>query len=87
MCEYQLQIIDDNNFSLGKNKSLCNLGNKIKYKFHYQNLTLFKFRVTLFKKKLYRILEFKQESFLKPYIERNTEFRRETEKEGNKIKK
>ena len=48
---------------------------------------MFKFRVTLFKKKLYRILEFKQESFLKPYIERNTEFRKETEKEGNKIKK
>ena len=34
-----------------------------------------------------RILEFKQEPFLKPYIERNTELRGEEEKEGNKIKK
>ena len=29
----------------------------------------------------------KQETFLKPYIERNTELQREAEKEGNKIKK
>ena len=31
--KYQLQIIEDNNFSLGKNKKLIpNLGNKRKYK-------------------------------------------------------
>ena len=32
------------------------------------------------------MLEFKQEPFLKQYIERNTKLRREAEKEGNKIK-
>ena len=33
-----------------------------------------------------RILEFKQEPFLKPYIKRNTQLQREAKKEGNKIK-
>ena len=37
--KYQLQIIEDNNFSLGKNKKLiANLGNKRKCKLHNQNL-------------------------------------------------
>ena len=36
---------------------------------------------------IHRILEFKQELFLKPYIERNVELWREAEKENNKIKK
>ena len=38
-------------------------------------------------KKIHRILEFKQEPLLKPYIKRNTDLRREAEKEGNKRKK
>ena len=38
----QLQIIEDNNFSFGKIKKLIlNLGNKRKYKLHYQNLKLY----------------------------------------------
>ena len=38
LSKYQLQIMKDNNFSLGKSKKLIpNLGNKIKYKLHYQN--------------------------------------------------
>ena len=45
--------------------------------------TLFKFRVSV--KKIDRILEFKQKTFLKPYIERNTDFWKEAKKEDNKI--
>ena len=38
LSEYQLQIIESNNFSLGKNKKLIpNLSNKRKYKLNYQN--------------------------------------------------
>ena len=36
---------------------------------------------------LIKILEFKQERFLKPYIKCSTDLRREAEKEGNQIKK
>ena len=35
----------------------------------------------------HRILEFKKEPFLKPYIERNTDLPIEAEKERNKIKR
>ena len=62
------------------------LVNKRKYKFHQQNLKLY-LNLGLQLKKIHRILEFKQEPFLKPYIKHNTDLRRESEKEGNKIKK
>ena len=32
-------------------------------------------------------MELRQEPLFKPYIERNTDFQREVEKEGNQIKK
>ena len=84
--EYQLQIIEDNNFSFGKNKKLIpNLGNKRKCKLHYQNLKLYLNLGLQFK--IQKILEFKQVPFLKTYIEHNTELQRGAEKEGNKIKK
>ena len=42
LSKYKLQIIEDNSFSLGKNKKLfSNLRIKRKYKFHYQNLKLY----------------------------------------------
>ena len=38
LSEYQLQIIEENELSLGKNEKLIpNLGNKI-YKLHYKNV-------------------------------------------------
>ena len=47
LSKYKLQIIEDNNFSLGKNKKLFpNLRIKRKYKLHYQNLKLY-FRLGL----------------------------------------
>ena len=86
LSKYQLQITEDDNFFLGKNKKLIlNLGNKRKYKFHYQNIKLY-LNVGLQLKKIHRILEFKQEPFLKPYIKHNTDFRREAEKESKKGK-
>ena len=40
--EYQLQIIENNGFSLVKNKKLTpNPGNERKYKLRYQNLKLY----------------------------------------------
>ena len=66
-------------------KLILNLGNKIKCKLHYQNLKLY-LDLGLQLKTFHRMLELKQEPFLKPYIKRNTDWRREAEKEGNKIK-
>ena len=85
LLKYQLQIIEDNSFSLSKNEKnlISNLSNKTKCKLHYQNLRLYSV-LGLQLKEIHRILEFKQEPFLKLYMERNTDLRRETEKEGNK---
>ena len=87
LSECQLQIIEGNNFSFGKNKKrIPNLDTKRKYKLHYQKLNFsLKFRVTM--KKNHRILEFKQEVLLKLYIEDNIDLRREAKKEGYKFKK
>ena len=46
--------------------------------FHYKNLQLY-LRLRLKTKKLYRVLEFDQSKWLKPYIEFNAE-KMETEK-------
>ena len=49
MCEYHLQIKEDNDF-LGKNGSLIpSLGNKTKYKLQYHNLQLYLELKLLFK--------------------------------------
>ena len=48
---YQLQIIEDDNFSLDKNKRLIpSLGNKTKYKLFYQSLKLYLHLVLQLKK-------------------------------------
>ena len=84
LSEFQLQIIEDNSFSLSKNENLIsNLNNKTKYKLRYQNLRISSI-LGLQLKEIQRILEFKQETILKSYTEPNTELRREAEKEGNK---
>ena len=58
LSKYQLQILEDNNFSFSKNKKLIpNLGNKGKYKTPLSELkTLFKFSVRI--KKIIRTIEF-----------------------------
>ena len=71
LSEYQLQIIEDTDFSLGKNKKLVlNLSNK-KIQISLSKLkTSLKFRVTT--RKNIRLLDFKQEPFSK-HVERNTD--------------
>ena len=71
LSKYQLQIIEDTDFSLGKNKKLVlNLSNK-KIQISLSKLkTSLKFRVTT--KKNIRLLHFKQEPFSK-HVERNTD--------------
>lgn len=78
LSNYQLQM-ENNSCFLGKNEKLStNLGNKQKSKLHYQNKKLH-LKLQLEFGKFYRVLRFKQKSFLKPYIERYAEFQREAE--------
>ena len=47
----------------------------------------FLYKLGLQLKRFHRILESKQDPFLKPYIKHNRDVQREAEKEGNKLKK
>ena len=76
LSDHQLQIIKYNTLSFGINKKrILNLNNKRKYKL--QNLIQISkpeisLGLGLKLKEIHKILEFKQEPFLKPYIEHNT---------------
>ena len=59
---------------------------KEKYVLHYENLQLY-LRLRLKLNKIYRILEFNQSHWLKPYIEFNKQKRIEAEKSGDKDRK
>ena len=85
LSEYQLKIIGGNTFFLLKNKKLIpSLDSKRNYKLHCQNLKLYlNFELQL--KKINRVLKFKREQYLRPYIENTTDFQKEAGKEGNKI--
>jgi hypothetical protein len=57
-------------------KLLTTLEDKEKYVLHYKNLQLY-LRLGMKLKKIHRILEFQQEAFMKPYVEFNTNMRKQ----------
>jgi hypothetical protein len=72
LSEYSKQL--KSKLSLGTSnikKLVPNLNNKSKYVLHYRNLKLY-ISLGLVLKKVYRVLQFRQEAWLKPYIDFNT---------------
>ena len=80
LSEYQLKIADLYNIPIGNVKKLVP---NFLYVLHYEKLKLY-FRLGLKLKKIYRVLEFNQSQWLKPYIEFNTQKRIEVEKNNDK---
>ena len=64
-------------------KLACNLRNKKKYIAHIKSLKQ-ALDHGLKLKKVYRIIEFNQEAWLKPYIDMNTELRKEAKDDFEK---
>jgi len=71
----------------GKTRKLVpNLNNKERYVIHYRNLQLY-VKLGMQIKKIRRVIEFEQDCWMKPYIDLNTELRREAVQNGDKVGK
>ena len=81
---YCLEIKEENNIKVGVcNKLIPNLIPKNNYIVHYRNLKYYLSK-ELALKKVHRILEFKQSDWMKPYIDFNTQKRKEATNEADK---
>jgi len=77
MSEYQHRLMTDLGIEPPKTEKLVlTLEDKEKYVLHYSNLQLY-LRQGMQLKKVHRVLEFYQESWMEPYIWMNTEFRKQ----------
>ena len=84
LSDYCLKIANAHNITTGTVKKLVpNLMNKNNYVIHYRNLQqCLKLGMKL--KKTHRILKFKQKDWMKPYIDFNTQKRKEATNEADK---
>ena len=81
---YCLEIKEQNNIKAGVCNNLTpNLMSKYNYAVHYRNLKHYLSK-GLILKKVHRILEFKQSNWMKPYIDFNTQRRKEATGEADK---
>ena len=84
LSKYCLKIANAHNITTGAVKKLVpNLMNKNHFVIHYRNLQqCLKLGIEL--KKIHRILKFKQKDWMKPYIDFNTQKRKEATNEADK---
>ena len=81
---YRLEIKKEHDIKVGVvNKLISNLMPKNNYVVHYRNLKYYLSK-GLVLKKVHRILEFKQSDWMKPYIDFNTQKRKEATNEADK---
>ena len=82
---YTFKLAEKLNVNCGQTKKLlCNLKNEQQYNVHYKNLKLYcslGLKVT----KLHRVISFQQSKWLKPYIDFNTQKRKESKSKFKKI--
>ena len=84
LSSYCLEIKSEYDIKSGAvNKLTTNLMNKEKYVLHYGNLKYYLSQGLVFKK-VHRILEFKQSTWMKPYMNFNTKKRKEATNEADK---
>ena len=84
LSDYCLKIANAHNITTGTVKKLVpNLMNKNNYVIHYRNLQQC-LELGMKLKKIHRILKFKQKDWMKPYIDFNTQKRKEATNEADK---
>jgi len=81
MSEYQKRMPDDLGLDFPKSEKLVlTLEVKSNYVVHYKNLQFY-LSQGMRMKKVHRVIEFDQEPWMEPYIQMNTEFRKEADSE------
>ena len=84
LSKYCLKIVNAHNITTGKVKKLVpNLMNINHYVIHYRNLQQC-LELGMKLKKIHRVLKFKQKDWMKPYIDFNTQKRKEATNEADK---
>ena len=84
LSKYCFKIANAHNITIGKVKKLVlSLINKNNYVIRYRNLQQY-LELGMKLKKIYRILKFKQKDWMKPYIDFNTQKRKEATNEADK---
>ena len=66
------------------NKLVCNLYSKNNYVIHIRSLKQALNHGLILKKKVHRVIQFNQEAWLKPYIDLNTELRKQAKNDFEK---
>ena len=78
-----MQIVNAHNITTGTVKKLVpNLMNKNNYVIHYRNLQQY-LELGMKLKKIHRVLKFKEKDWMKPYIDFNTQKRKEATNEAD----
>ena len=82
--DYCLEIVNEHNITTGTAKKLVtNLMDKNNYVIYYRNLQQ-SLELGMKLKKIHRILKFKQEDWMKPYIDFNTQKSKEATNDADK---
>ena len=84
MSKYCKSIVDRYRIKVGGCKKIVpKLGKKVRYVIHYKNV-LYYLSLGMKLVKIHRVLTFKQSNWLKPYVEFNTQKRKQSTNEADK---
>ena len=83
MSEYQRKLADELKVDMNEEKLVLTLKDKKNYVLHYKNLQQY-LKLGMKLKKVHRTLDYDQECWMEPYVQMNTEFRKQAKNDFEK---